>query len=120
MEKLFFFDIDGTLIECNKGIYRIPNDVRYGMNQLKKQGHDVFLATGRCKCFIVDGVMDYPFSGYVTCNGAYVEYKGKEIYKKGKKYIKRLFQKKLLKKHISYVLKETWHTILRGMIIFMF
>lgn len=82
MEKLFFFDVDGTLIECNKGIYRIPNDVRYGMNQLKKQGHDVFLATGRCQCFIVDGVMDYPFSGYVTCNGAYVEYKGKEIYKK--------------------------------------
>ena len=60
MIKAIFFDIDGTLIECNKGIYRIPNDVRYGMNQLKKQGHDVFLATGRCKCFIVDGVMDYP------------------------------------------------------------
>lgn len=82
MEKLFFFDIDGTLIECNKGIYRIPDEVRRGMDQLKKQGNDVFLATGRCKCFIVDGVMDYPFSGYVTCNGAYVEYKGKDIYKK--------------------------------------
>lgn len=82
MKKLFFFDIDGTLIECHQGIYCIPDDVRHGMDQLKKQGHDVFLATGRCKCFIVDGVMDYPFSGYITCNGAYVEYQGKEIYKK--------------------------------------
>lgn len=82
MEKLFFFDIDGTLIECNKGIYSIPQDVRDGLRSLQKKGHDVFLATGRCKCFIVDGVMDYPFSGYVTCNGAYVEYKGKEVYKK--------------------------------------
>ena len=25
--------------------------------------------------------MKYPFSGYVTCNGAYVEYKGKCVYK---------------------------------------
>lgn len=81
MSKLFFFDIDGTLIECSKGIYSIPQKVREAMDSLKRQGHAVFLATGRCKCFIVDGVMDYPFSGYVTCNGAYVEYENKEIYK---------------------------------------
>lgn len=82
MEKLFFFDIDGTLIECNKGIYSIQQTTRSALKQLQEQGDDVFLATGRCKCFILDGVMDYPFSGYVTCNGAYVEYKGKSIYKK--------------------------------------
>lgn len=82
MSKLFFFDIDGTLIDCHKNIYSIPSSTRKALDQLKVQGDDVFLATGRCHCFIVDGVMDYPFSGYVTCNGAYVEYKGKEIYKK--------------------------------------
>lgn len=82
MSKLFFFDIDGTLIECNKGIYSIQSSTRNALKQLQDQGDDVFLATGRCKCFIVDGVMDYPFSGYVTCNGAYVEYKGEAIYKK--------------------------------------
>lgn len=81
MQKLFFFDIDGTLIECNKGIYSIPQNVRDGLNRLQEKGHGVFLATGRCKCFIVEGVMDYQFNGYVTCNGAYVEYKGQEIYK---------------------------------------
>ena len=79
MSKLFFFDIDGTLIECSKGIYSIPQKVREAMDSLKRQGHAVFLATGRCKCFIVDGVMDYPFSGYVTCNGAYVEYENKVV-----------------------------------------
>lgn len=81
MGKLFFFDIDGTLIECSQGIYSIPQKVREAMDILKKKGHAVFLATGRCKCFIVDGVIDYPFSGYVTCNGAYVEYEQKAIYK---------------------------------------
>jgi len=81
MSKLFFFDIDGTLIECEKGIFEIQINTKKALDQLKKQGDDVFLATGRCKCFIVDGVMKYPFSGYVTCNGAYVEYQGKEVYK---------------------------------------
>jgi len=82
MKHLFFFDIDGTLVECRKGIYSIPKTTREALNKLQAQGDDVFLATGRCQCFILDGVMDYPFSGYVTCNGAYVEYKGKPIYKK--------------------------------------
>ena len=81
MNKLLFFDIDGTLIECNLGIYSIPDKLRQDLDQLKVNGHDVFLATGRCKCFITDGVMDYPFNGYVTCNGGYVEYLGKPIYK---------------------------------------
>ena len=81
MNKLLFFDIDGTLIECNLGIYSIPDKLRQYLDQLKVNGHDVFLATGRCKCFITDGVMDYPFNGYVTCNGGYVEYLGKPIYK---------------------------------------
>lgn len=82
MSKLYFFDIDGTLIDCTRGIFEIPDDVITILNQLKKQGDDVFLATGRCKCFIVDGVMKYPFNGYVTCNGTYVEYRDKPIYKK--------------------------------------
>lgn len=81
MTKLFFFDIDGTLIECNKGLYEISKTNRQSFDALKEKGHDVFLATGRCKCFITDGVMNYPFSGYVTCNGGYVEYKGKALYK---------------------------------------
>lgn len=82
MKKMFFFDIDGTLIECNKNIFSIQDNTKMALDELVKKGNDVFLATGRCKCFIVDGVMDYPFSGYVTCNGAYVEYMGKSIYKK--------------------------------------
>lgn len=81
MKKFFFFDIDGTLIECRKGINSIPQSTRIAMDELKAQGHGVFLATGRCKCFIVDGVNDYQFSGYVTCNGAYVECDGQEVYK---------------------------------------
>lgn len=81
MEKLLFFDIDGTLIDCNKNIHEISDINKESLDTLKENGHDVFLATGRCKCFITEGVYSYPFSGYVTCNGGYVEYKNKAIYK---------------------------------------
>ena len=46
MSKLFFFDIDGTLIDCNKGLYGISTINRNSFDQLKQKGHDVFLATG--------------------------------------------------------------------------
>ena len=81
MSKSLFFDIDGTLIDCNQGIYGISKVNQQSLDTLKQNGHDVFLATGRCKCFITDEVMSYPFSGYVTCNGGYVEYQNKPVYK---------------------------------------
>ena len=38
MNKLLFFDIDGTLIECNLGIYSIPDKLRQDLDQLKVNG----------------------------------------------------------------------------------
>jgi len=81
MKKLVFFDIDGTLVDYPHGLYTISEQTKNSLDELKKEGHSVLLATGRCKCFILDEVMKYPFSGYVTCNGGYVEYQGREIYK---------------------------------------
>lgn len=81
MDKLFFFDIDGTLLDFAHGIHSISKKTINSLNKLKENGHSVFLATGRCKCFILDEIMKYPFDGYVTCNGSYVEYRDKCIYK---------------------------------------
>lgn len=80
-EMLFFFDIDGTLIDQNLGINHITTMTKESLDRLRELGNSVFLATGRCKCFILDEVNSYPFNGYVTCNGGYVEYKGEEIFK---------------------------------------
>ena len=47
MSKLFFFDIDGTLIDCNQDIYEITPETIRTLDKLKEEGHDVFLSTGR-------------------------------------------------------------------------
>lgn len=79
--KLFFFDIDGTLISCTDGINEIPDSTKKSLNQLKKEGHKVYLATGRCPCFLLDGVTNYKFDGLVSCNGALVIDNNAVVYK---------------------------------------
>lgn len=44
MKKMFFFDIDGTLIECNKDIYSIQDSTKMALDQLQQQGDDVFFS----------------------------------------------------------------------------
>lgn len=76
-----FFDIDGTLLDYQTGVNDILPSCQRSLDRLR-QTHPAFIASGRTKCFIVDEILNYPFDGFVTCNGAYVEYKGKCIYKK--------------------------------------
>ena len=82
MKKIFFFDIDGTLLDTPKGLAMISQKNQEAILALKKQGHATFIATGRTKSFIVKPIREFPFDGFVTCNGAYVEYLGKCVYKK--------------------------------------
>jgi len=101
--KLLFFDIDGTLIDATLGINDIPVSTIYALNQLRLHYHKVFIATGRCQCFIVDPVLSYPFDGFVTCNGAYVSYEGNCI-------MKHLISQKAIDAAINFALR--YQTIL--------
>lgn len=44
--KYFFFDIDGTLKPYGQ---KIPQSAKETINRLQKEGHKIFLATGRRK-----------------------------------------------------------------------
>ena len=52
-QKFFFFDIDNTLAVWPEG--KIPDSAQYSLDELKRRGHRVALATGRiqveCKAF---------------------------------------------------------------------
>lgn len=76
----FFFDIDGTLLDYPHQINQITPKTKAALDKLR-QNHPIFIASGRTKCFIDPAILDYPFDGFVTCNGAYIEYHNQCIYK---------------------------------------
>ena len=77
----FFFDIDGTLLDYPHQLTSISPATVKALDELR-QKHPTFIASGRTHCFIDPEIRKYPFDGFVTCNGAYVEYNGQCIYKK--------------------------------------
>ncbi len=46
-QYMLFFDIDGTLLDEKEGI--VPESTVRALHQAKKNGHLLFLCTGRCK-----------------------------------------------------------------------
>ena len=68
MIKAVFFDVDGTLVSHNSK--SIPKSAKNALNELRKKGILVFLATGRhiheLKDLPIDGMK---FDGYIILNG---------------------------------------------------
>ena len=47
MDKLFFFDIDGTLLDGLSGLDYLTDYTKKALKKLKEDGHYIFIATGR-------------------------------------------------------------------------
>lgn len=76
MEKIIFFDVDGTLINFNGELQ--PSTIE-ALERTKKKGNKIIICTGRTMYQIQREVREYA-DGYVASTGAYVEYQGKKIY----------------------------------------
>ncbi|ALS28328.1 phosphatase [Paenibacillus sp. 32O-W] len=67
--KLIFFDIDGTLLDHDK---RLPDSTKRAINELKRAGHEVAIATGRGP-FMFEWLRDeLGIDSFVSYNGQYV------------------------------------------------
>lgn len=77
---LFFFDVDGTLIDCPKGIIHPRKPLCDALRKLHDQGHYLFVASGRSLCYLDEHFQSLPFDGYVSANGAYVSYHDEVLY----------------------------------------
>lgn len=77
--KNIFFDADGTILDIEKGV---PADTAGALFQLKQNGHRIFLCTGRGRSYITSGVEKIGFDGMITNLGAYMEYHGKELFRR--------------------------------------
>ena len=77
--KIIFIDVDGTL--CNdSGL--VPESAAIAIKQARKNGHLVYLCTGRSKAEIYDFIFDIGFDGIIGAGGGFVEIGSEVLYHK--------------------------------------
>lgn len=76
-QKIVFLDIDGTLAE--PGSNDPPESAVQAIAQARKEGHYVFLCTGR-NYDMLRPLLRYDFDGIVASSGGYIECRKKVIY----------------------------------------
>jgi Cof subfamily protein (haloacid dehalogenase superfamily) len=79
MERLIFIDVDGTLCDLYG---TVPKSAIDAIQEARKNGHKVFLCTGRSKGEIYEKILEIGFDGLVCAAGAYVECENKVLFHK--------------------------------------
>lgn len=76
--KLVFFDIDGTLLDANK---ELPISTIEAIAQLKENGHEVAIATGRAP-FMFKNIRDrLNINNFISFNGQFIVTNNEIFYK---------------------------------------
>ncbi|ADO55046.1 MULTISPECIES: Cof-type HAD-IIB family hydrolase [Paenibacillus] len=76
-KKIIFLDIDGTLVD-DDGM--IPESAKTACIEARKNGHLIYLCTGRSKAEIYDFIMEIGFDGIIGAGGGFVEIEGEMLY----------------------------------------
>lgn len=106
MQKhLIFLDIDGTIVNERTG--EITQGTIDAVCQARKQGHEVFINTGRSRAEVSQKVLDIGVDGIVCGCGTYIEYHEEEIFRKS-------FNKELSKQIMKDVKKYRLDAVLEG------
>ena len=78
VNKVLFFDIDGTILDGDKNI---PTGVEESINRARKNGHEIVIATGRAP-FTAQAILEQLKIDSLVCyNGQFVQFQGKIIHK---------------------------------------
>lgn len=77
-KAVLFFDIDGTIISEKNG--KIPQSTIEALEQAKKNGHYLFINTGRTICFLPKEIRQLPFDGFLCGCGTYLTYKEEVLF----------------------------------------
>ncbi len=80
MKKVFFFDIDGTLLPHNEDY--VTTKTKYAISELQKLGHEVFIATGKSIEHASWVGEQVGVNNYVATNGQVLSRDGKLEYEK--------------------------------------
>ncbi|GAF64478.1 putative hydrolase [Bacillus sp. TS-2] len=77
--KIVFLDVDGTLMQENG---QVPASAITACREARKNGHLLFLCTGRSKAAIFKNITEIGFDGVIGGAGVYAEINGDVLYKK--------------------------------------
>lgn len=78
MNKIVFFDIDGTLLDSNK---QLPRTTKKALDILKENGVFIAIATGRAPFMFEELREELDIDSFVCFNGQYVVFENEVIYK---------------------------------------
>jgi len=78
-KKIILFDIDGTLIDCQKGHTHLTKETKKALKLLKEAGHYIFIASGRPYCYLLEELTHFEFDGYILDDGSYVLFNNEEL-----------------------------------------
>ena len=88
-QKLLFFDIDGTLLTAYP--WTIPDSTQQALKAARKNGHLLFINSGRTYTMLPDMIREMNFDGYVCGCGS-------QIYLHDKLLLSALFQTRYAEK----------------------
>lgn len=109
MQKhLIFLDIDGTIIHERTG--EITKGTLDAISRARKNGHEVFINTGRSRAELSPKILDIPVDGIVCGCGTYMEYHGTVLFQKsfGTEMSKQIMED-LCRYRLAVVLEGTEH-----------
>ena len=75
-QKIIFIDVDGTLLDYENNL---PQSATKAIRQARKNGHRVYICTGRSKAEVYPYIWDIGLDGMIGGNGSYVEDNDKVI-----------------------------------------
>ena len=75
--KIIFLDLDGTLIDHS---FYAPASAMEAIHFARKNGHRLYINTGRSVCQIYDYIWELGFDGFIGGNGNYIESEGKPLF----------------------------------------
>ena len=99
MKKIIFLDLDGTLWTFEQ----IPSSALEAIELARKNGHKIYINTGRTRCEVPQFLLDLNFDGY--CFGA-----GSEIIIDNKQVFFKPLEKRDTK-FIQHIAKDTGHSL---------
>lgn len=78
-KKILFFDIDGTLLDGGFDGF-LPQSAVRALTMAQKNGHYLFINSGRTYNFMPQAIKDFPFDGYLCGCGTEIIFRGQTLY----------------------------------------